>query len=532
MKKARIYSILSLALIFPMLVLAQRPTNSQERKVIEKALDNFEMYKSCITVADDETRSYFLDLFKNKSVPVYNDLLGISHKSDITVSNYLDEQKLNMVSPIIKICNVKRDRIWEDNGKWKIQLSFDKSLTFQNQCGINFNTLDFYGKMYRETMVLSYDDVNQVCRIEAITGKIDSDRVLPEDYCVLDSTSTKDTRVVYRHNDGISERVKFNNFGQMLLANGFEKNQFSYPDDDVVLKTNYNTECHLMTLSYANYHWRIKPYFNISIGKALSVGNEWAYSKVSSSSYSLGVDAGYVFPSKGKVKFGVFMGLGYSSSNLKLSYQSDKYHFNTNQDIDDDTYTRIYENLKLDQSTRISEFSIPIYADVDWRFSKLVSAYIDLGLKLNLNLSSTTGTFNGSAENVYGIYPQYDNLLLDYHWGYNGFTQNLSLTSESRCDGENMSVSKFAPDLLIGAGFRIKIPHTPMTIDLGLGYLKGLGDIISTSGGYNGNKYSSNIVYNEFAGDTTTEHAHDLIENAGSVSRSMLNFNIGLLLKF
>ena len=87
MKKARIYSILSLALIFPMLVLAQRPTNSQERKVIEKALDNFEMYKSCITVADDETRSYFLDLFKNKSVPVYNDLLGISHKSDIFSHN-------------------------------------------------------------------------------------------------------------------------------------------------------------------------------------------------------------------------------------------------------------------------------------------------------------------------------------------------------------------------------------------------------------------------------------------------------------
>ena len=202
MNKINLFCLLSLALVSSTLINAQRPTNPLERKIIEKALDNFEMYKSCITVADDETRSYFLDLFKDKSVPVYNDLLGITNKKDLSVSDYLNEQKANVVSPIIKISNVTRERIWEENGIWKVQLSFDKSLSFRNQCGINFNTRDFYGKMFRETMVLSYDENNQVCSIESITGKIDSNRTLPDDYCVLDSTNAKDIRVVYKHNDG------------------------------------------------------------------------------------------------------------------------------------------------------------------------------------------------------------------------------------------------------------------------------------------------------------------------------------------
>ena len=101
MKTVNRICVLLIVLISSVFVYAQHATNPLERKIIEKALDNFEMYKSCVTVADEETKSYFLDLFKDKSVPVYNDLLGITSKADINVSDYLNEQKTNVIAPII-----------------------------------------------------------------------------------------------------------------------------------------------------------------------------------------------------------------------------------------------------------------------------------------------------------------------------------------------------------------------------------------------------------------------------------------------
>ena len=532
MKMINRYCLLSLAVVSSVFVNAQQPTSPQERKIIEKALDNFEMYKSCITVADDETRSYFLDLFRDKSVPVYNDLLGITGKSDINITDYLAEQKSNLVSPIIKISNVNRDRIWEEDGKWKVQLSFDKSLSYQNQCGINFNTQDFYGSMFRETMILSYDEANQTCLIESITGKIDSNKSLPDDYCILLSKDEKDARVIYKHTDGTREQVKFNSFGQMMLTSGYDKKQFSYPDNDVIVKSQYKPECHVMSLSYKSRKWRIKAHYDMGLGNALSVANESFYSSVSSKSSAFGLDAGYVFPSRKKIKIGVFMGLGITSSSIDLSCQPGTYSFTTDQDIDGDTYERIYENVSFSQKTKFSEFSIPIYADFDWRFSRLVSFYVDLGLKLNINISTSVDEFLGKAENVHGIYHDYDDLLLDYRWGYNGFTQELNLTQASLCGGEHMTIKKFAPDLLLGAGFRLNIPRTPLALDLGLGYQMGLGDLISVPENADAGSYSSKLLYNQSAAENSTEHVHDLIESAGSVSRKVLRFNIGLIFKF
>lgn len=524
------YRICFISLVFVVAtsVVAQQPTTPLERKIIEKALDNFEMYKSCITVADEETKSYFLDLFKDKSIPVYNDLLGVTNKREISVLEYLNEQKNQLVAPIIKLCNINREKIWEDKGKWKIQLSFDKSLSYQNPCGIHFDTQEFYGKMFRETMVLLYDQDNDKCLIESITGKIDSKRTLPEDYCFLESKDKRDSRILYKHPDGHSENLKFNSFGQMLLTAGHNPNQFVYDDYDVVVTTNYQPDCHLMSLSYKSYHWKIKPHFDLGLGQALAFGDKSFYSSESAKSSSFGIDAGYIFPSKSNVKLTAFMGLGFSSTSLNLSYQNSYYSFKTNQDIDGDTYTRIYEDLNVNQTTKITEFSAPVYLDLEWRANPWVSLYLDLGLRFNLNMSTSVSEFSGSAQNVHGIYSDYDDLLLDYQWGYNGFTQQLDLTKNNLCDGEYLHVNKFTPDLLVGAGLRFQIPRTSFAIDLGVGYQKGLSDIITS-----GLSRYDKVIYNEIDGNNrSAELVHDLVENAESITRNLLKLNIGLILKF
>ena len=95
-----------------------------------------------------------------------------------------------------------------------------------------------------------------------------------------------------------------------------------------------------------------------------------------------------------------------------------------------------------------------------------------------------------------------------------------------------MNVKKFAPDLLVGAGFRINIPRTPLALDLGLGYQKSIGNIITGTDSPNLSQYSDNMIYNEMFGEQSTEHVHNLIEKAGAISRGFLKLNLGVLIKF
>lgn len=532
MKFVYIYCLLSLLLLSSSFSYAQNATTQIERKIIEKALDNIEMYKSCITIGDAETESYMMDLFMNRSVPVYNDLLGITGKKDISISEYLKEQKANMVSPIIKICNITKDRIWEENGKWKVQFSFDKSLSYQNQCGINFNTHDFYGKMFRESLVLVYDDMRGECRIESIKGGIDSKNRLPEDYCILDSTDIKDGRLLYKHSDGSREKVSFNSFGQMLLTHGHERNQFLYPDADVVVRYNYKPECHLVSLSYKTYNWKIKPHYDIVLGEALSLKNALFFNDAKSKTNSFGIDVGYAFPSTSLLKWGLFTGFGVTNTTFDLIYQNSLYSFSTNQDVDGDTYNRFYSDLSLSQTTKIKEYTIPVYIDADCRFNQMFSLYVDLGLVLNVNTTREIDGFEGHVGEVYGIYPQYNDLYLDSNWGYNGFTKSLSLTKDNLCNSERLTVNSFTANLLAGFGFRVNIPSTPLAIDLGASYQKGLSDIVTVHDTSFLGQYNGNMIYNEVVDNSSTEHVHDLNEGAGNITCEAFKLNMGLIIKF
>ena len=149
-----------------------------------------------------------------------------------------------------------------------------------------------------------------------------------------------------------------------------------------------------------------------------------------------------------------------------------------------------------------------------------------------MNMSYSVNDFSVSASDVYGIYSAYNNLRLDYNWGYNGFTRDLTLTQDNLNESERIAVKKFAPDILAGVGLRINIPRTPLAIDLGMGYQKGIGDIISVSDDVNADKYNGKMIYNQIEGQNSIEHAHDLVENAEKVSRNLLKFNIGLIFKF
>ena len=146
-------------------------------------------------------------------------------------------------------------------------------------------------------------------------------------------------------------------------------------------------------------------------------------------------------------------------------------------------------------------------------------------------MSHKVDNLEGEA-NIYGVYPQYDNLRLDEQWGHNGFGQKSF--SDSELDyTELKGISSMNLDAFAGAGLRINIPNTPLTIEIGANYLFGLTDIYKPEGGLvdlsmNGN---SPFVYNTITGLNNSEHVHNMTEGISSIKRKALRLSAGIIIK-
>ena len=149
-------------------------------------------------------------------------------------------------------------------------------------------------------------------------------------------------------------------------------------------------------------------------------------------------------------------------------------------------------------------------------------------------MSHKVESSEGSAY-IYGIYPQYNNLRMDEHWGYNGFG-NATFGASDLNNSELLDVSGFTADAFGSIGLRFNIPETPLAVDLGVSYQIGLSNLIKandTAVSLDKVADSSHaLVYNTLNGLTNTEHLRNLTESFTSVKRQALMFNIGLIFKF
>ncbi len=176
--------------------------------------------------------------------------------------------------------------------------------------------------------------------------------------------------------------------------------------------------------------------------------------------------------------------------------------------------------------------SIPFYLDFSYSFNKLISAYLDLGVKINSNITHTIDAVEGSAT-IYGVYPAYGNLRLDELWGYNGFGEKTY--DDSNMDNDEIQgVESLTFDVMGSAGLRFNIPTTPFAIDLGVNYLHGLKNLISKQSSRTGEQVNSQsqFVYNTISGLKSKEHILNMTEMLTSAKRQSMKISFGLIYKF
>ena len=297
---------------------AQKSDITTQRRCIDQAITTIEEYESMATIGDDEIRYAFVDLFTENAV-VFNDLPGLSTKEQLKVDEYCKLLTNGLRNKKASVKNIKTESVIKDGDRWMVTMSFEKSLSYVNNCGIYFSSEEIYSKDYRLSASMEYSPQTGTCEIKEIKGQADSKGGLPADFVVFEKKDPRDNQLLYRGN-----KLKFNRYNQSFLKGPVEKGNFVYKDPDVSATPVIEDQCNKVSIIYKARPMRIKFHYDFGLGSTFSIDASTPLTESSSSS-SLGMEVGYVFPSKSKLKTGVFFFIFLTNAQIKLGMNSTDY---------------------------------------------------------------------------------------------------------------------------------------------------------------------------------------------------------------
>lgn len=218
--------------------------------------------------------------------------------------------------------------------------------------------------------------------------------------------------------------------------------------------------------------YSVKAYANIGMGDAMSVESALSALDASSSTSDFGIDFGWRFWQAGRHSLSANIGLGLNSVSAKFSLPQLNYSYaaSSTADMDGESYLRHTELSNVRQKATVSRFILPVYASYNYKCVSWLSIHADLGLKLGFKTSSKLSDVSGNAY-CYGVYPQYDNLMIDADYMNDFGTRELN--------GDNIAepeVSAMTASLLVGAGVKFNI-YGPLSADVSLLYDAGLSNL-------------------------------------------------------
>ncbi len=489
---------------------AQKMSLGEEHRLNLDVLRMLEAYEASATLRNNDDAATFGALFSNENVMIFNDLLGVSDAPELSVADYVSLMRRSANSPIVTLRNVRKKNIEDDGDKWIVTLTFDKEIRYTNKCGAILSSKGYYGKDYNMEARIARDKNTGECVIESLSGSIDSELPrLDDNFAILEINDPRDRKVT-----NYGKPITFNTFDQAFLPVPYK---LAFYDDDANMKVvRPDVNCNRINLTYKPLRWRLKPHYDLSIGDYYSLGSMPPGMSAKSSDSEFGLDLGYIFPSKGKFKVGLFLGVGFATSKLTLTATDRNFDIDESTDVDGDAYIRQVTVSNIEQSHKIQNIVVPLYFDFEYRFHSYVSAFFRLGGKAYINMGSKSDGMSGSVTAA-GLYPQYENLLITENY-INGFG-TYDLADAPFIDEPVYNAATF--DAFGGIGIRGKI-YGPLSVEIGLNYQYGIMNAMDSGDG------NSNIV--EYINGSNC--VKNLALELNQVKRSGLKLSIGLMLKF
>lgn len=241
----------------------------------------------------------------------------------------------------------------------------------------------------------------------------------------------------------------------------------------------------------------------------------------SSSALNLGLDFGYKFYSNDWFNLWAFTGFGIEKSSIEIAQSNLSYQYETDQDVDGDTYIRKYSDVNVSQKVNLTNLNVPVYAEIEYPIINKLYAYADLGILATFSGKSTVSSLAGTYK-VSGLYSQYSDIEFGESSGINGFTNN-GVFSNNKNASYNTERSNNSVKLLCQLGVRYNVWDN-FYLDVCGGYLHSFKKTTSSEIG-DLNNYP--LLYNLQDGETFNAFA--------SQSKHLINkfsVNVGIMYKF
>ncbi len=189
------------------------------------------------------------------------------------------------------------------------------------------------------------------------------------------------------------------------------------------------------------------------------------------SSFEFGADFGWTFWKREKNSLEANLGLGYERISWKASLPALNYHYNAPAaaDMDNETYVRYYSLSEVNQKMVNGRLTLPVYLNYRYQINERFSIHALAGVKMGFSVSSKVGNASGKAFS-YGIYPQYDDLMIDASY-LNEFGESV-LNKEAALKPKATPVTA---SLMVGAGAEVRI-WGPLAANLTIKYEGGLSN--------------------------------------------------------
>ncbi len=215
----------------------------------------------------------------------------------------------------------------------------------------------------------------------------------------------------------------------------------------------------------ATEKFAIKATADIGLGKALTGSGTLPGMDTKSSMTDFGLDFGWTFWQQREHSVEANIGLRYGRASFKAGLASLDYNYQAPAaaDMDNDTYIRYYELSDLHQKITTDRVSIPIYARYRYEINPRIGVHAILGFKIGLNASSKVSATTGSAFS-YGIYPQYDDLMIDASYMNEFGRTNLAAATTLKPETASATVA-----IMAGVGAEVKV-WGPISADLTIKY--------------------------------------------------------------
>lgn len=210
----------------------------------------------------------------------------------------------------------------------------------------------------------------------------------------------------------------------------------------------------------------VKAYGDFNLTRAYSLSSKSnCVNNSAKSSSDFGVDFGWMFYQVENCRFSANIGLSVSPGKQTLTLQPSEFNYSAGPeaDMDGDSYIRYVTTSAISQTLKTIHVGVPIYVDADIRVHRIVSVYGQLGFNSMFNACTNAGAIKGKAT-AWGMYPQYDDLIIDAPL-MNAFGE----TDLSKGMSAPVKAKTFVPELIAGLGVRVNV-YEPLWVELGFNY--------------------------------------------------------------